>query len=288
VPQAAAELVTFCLEHPATSISEPDVRLVLERLTRGPEGVFDLASPGGARLVAALIELAESDDDMAELIPLGVRGGDGLEGLLGEAVDRALALARTGTRRLFRVPLGPCLAEQRPVLEARGLGAAFSSTSMATPDARWAPTPTPDGLVFEDWRADHGTSAIHALVRAAFAGNPGVIHLPEEELVQRLASSVPKPRLLFDGAVLVGLSRTRGPEADGVGTVQMIARDPRARGRRLGDVLLSEAQRVLAEAGATRFALEVLTDNTSALALYRRHGFEVVSVETTFQRGVHG
>jgi ribosomal protein S18 acetylase RimI-like enzyme len=155
------------------------------------------------------------------------------------------------------------------------------SFTMRTLDSRGAESPA-TGFTFFDWSSSMSAVPVRDLVLRAFAGAPDVIPMSVEDLRERLDSASPKPRLLFDGAELVGLCRTTAPAADGVGRIPMIARDPSRRGARLGDVLLVEAKRVLAAAGATRFELEVATQNRSALDLYERHGFEVVSKETTW------
>ncbi|GAA2780984.1 GNAT family N-acetyltransferase [Crossiella cryophila] len=48
---------------------------------------------------------------------------------------------------------------------------------------------------------------------------------------------------------------------------------PFARGRGVGDALIEAVVRWAAERGAHRVTLDVMADNESAAALYRRHGF---------------
>ncbi|MEJ5913750.1 N-acetyltransferase [Pseudokineococcus sp. 1T1Z-3] len=64
-----------------------------------------------------------------------------------------------------------------------------------------------------------------------------------------------------------------GPDAD----VQTVAVDPCARGRGLGDALLSACEVHAAHAGSTALLLEVEAGNEPAQRLYRRHGFETLA-----------
>jgi len=78
-----------------------------------------------------------------------------------------------------------------------------------------------------------------------------------------------------DGALLgyAGLLHS-GAEAD----VQTIAVAPAAQGRGVGARLLRELLAEAARRGCTSAMLEVRADNAAAVALYRRFGFERISV----------
>lgn len=273
--------LTFIERAPASSLTESDVRFILERLTRGPDGVFDV-SEGGARVVAALLERSESDANCATLLILGIEGAAAERArAFGRLVDAARDVAAVGPRVHLRVPLPPPITALEPALVARGFAPLFVSFTMRTPDASVHPAPV-TAYDFVDWTPSMGAAHVRDVVMRAFAGAPDLILMSVEDLHARLCEARPTPRLLFDGPELVGVCRTSGPSSDGVGRVVMIARDPVRRGGRLGDVLLVEAERVLASAGATRFELEVATQNASALGLYARHGFVVDSEEITW------
>ncbi|MBI4950422.1 MAG: GNAT family N-acetyltransferase [Myxococcales bacterium] len=280
---ADEEQVAFTQRAAVSSLAEADVRFVLERLTRGPEGVLD-AVQGGARLVAALVERSESEASAATLLVLGLEGGAADRAqLFARVLDDAIALATAGPLRHLRVPLPPGLTALAPALVARGLTALFVSYTMRTRDAH-VPDPPVSAGTFVDWSSSMSAAPVRDLVVRAFAGAPDLIPVSVEDLHARLDAARPRPRLLFEGGELLGVCRTSGPDEAGVGRVPMIAREPARRGDRLGDVLLVEAKRVLAAAGARCFELEVAAANRSALGLYQRHGFEVVSEETTFGR----
>ncbi|MCA9518627.1 MAG: GNAT family N-acetyltransferase [Myxococcales bacterium] len=279
--------VRFCVAHPVGDLREDDVRLLLGALTRGPEGELDLKDPRtGARLVAAVIERADNEANTAELVPLGIEGpSTGWAELMGEAVDSAICLARTGPRERLQVPLQPRLQALAPILEARRLKSAFANYTMTTDDASYDETPVPRGMRFDDWSPRYAPDKVYALIKRAFQGIPGLMLLPQDQLRKRLETASPPARLLLDGDRIIGVARLKLLDDDApTGFVNLIAREPALRGKRLGDLLLGEAKRVLAASGARRFALEVVTTNVAALALYERHGFRVASVEHTYQR----
>jgi ribosomal protein S18 acetylase RimI-like enzyme len=275
------EAVRFCVEHGTTSVGERDVRFAMDRLTRGPEGILDVAR-GRARLVAIIVERAETAGGAAELVPMGICGdADEVASLFDDVLVQAESLVRT-----LRVWIVPQLRIVEASLSSRGYREAYSSVTMKKPEGTLRQVAPPGGASFVDWsEAVASSSQVHSLVRRAFADVPGSIVLHEEELRARLSSSDPPARVLLRDGHLLGVCRTRASGPDGEGYVHMIARDPDLRGERLGDVLLAESLRILAERGATRFALDVIAHNRAALALYERHGFEVVQSDTAWVRG---
>ncbi|MEU8541514.1 GNAT family N-acetyltransferase [Streptomyces sp. NPDC048717] len=81
---------------------------------------------------------------------------------------------------------------------------------------------------------------------------------------------------LLDGEVVGMASGTPG---DGPGTRELhsVWVSPRARGRGVGDRLLTEVESWARRSGANRLTLAVLPANAPALTLYRRHGYAVVA-----------
>lgn len=69
-----------------------------------------------------------------------------------------------------------------------------------------------------------------------------------------------------------------GPDAD----VMTLAVDPSAQGHGLGGLVLRDLLAEAARRGCASVFLEVRAGNESALALYRRHGFERVSVRRRY------
>ena len=73
-----------------------------------------------------------------------------------------------------------------------------------------------------------------------------------------------------------------GPEAD----VQTVAVAPGAQGRGLGALLLDALVREAANRGATSLLLEVRADNSPAIRLYERKGFERLAVRRGYYEPV--
>ncbi|MEM9826385.1 MAG: N-acetyltransferase [Planctomycetota bacterium] len=73
----------------------------------------------------------------------------------------------------------------------------------------------------------------------------------------------------------------QGLDLDGVGSLQNLGIVPEHRGRNLGTILLCHAAAGYRKRGVTRMQLEVTTDNTSAIRLYRGLGFRPVQIVFT-------
>jgi len=279
---ARDERVHFCLQHAPRPYPEDILRLLLERLVRGPEGVFDLRN-GNARLVAGLVEKADNAADAADLTLLGTMGPDeALKPLLAEAVDAAYALGRTGARSVLHVALPSPLAGLTEVLTERPFGVSHRAYEMATPDNTTWPVELPTGM---SWRAVEPDiiDATRAMIVEAFEGSRGTFISEPEDFRRHMLEVAEHIALLFEEQTLMGYVRVRMIEPD-TGFIALIARAPAARGRGLGDVLLREGLRRLADMGAKTFELDVVADNGSALGLYERHGFRTYAEEITWER----
>jgi ribosomal protein S18 acetylase RimI-like enzyme len=57
---------------------------------------------------------------------------------------------------------------------------------------------------------------------------------------------------------------------------------PRARGRGLGALLLADAEDCVRQRGRSQLGLEVRADNTAAIALYRRAGYQELASRTGY------
>ena len=79
-----------------------------------------------------------------------------------------------------------------------------------------------------------------------------------------------------EGSVPVGT--VQGLCLDDWGAIQNLGIEPQHRGRGLGSLLLLSAAQGFRQAGLRRMHLEVTTDNTAAIRLYRRLGFKQASV----------
>lgn len=286
---AREEAIAFAVENAVGDFDEGLIRFLVERMMRREDGIFDRRG-GEARVVAALIEGSHNAADAAELAMLGAAGADeAVVGHLLAMVPEALDKARAGTHAVLDVPLRGRLEGLGAAEFGRlGFAIAYREYAMHTRDAtRPAAVAVPEGLSWVELDARRAERVYTFLVEA-FAGVPGFMAAPPEEMARRLMAHVPRPRVLVDvaGDQLVGIARVKGPDGDGVGKVDLVARAASRRGHGLGRVVLDEALRVLAELGARRFSLDVAADNERALKLYRAYGFEIVAQDTVWRRGL--
>ncbi len=90
----------------------------------------------------------------------------------------------------------------------------------------------------------------------------------------------------FDGEIAVGLAcgvHTETPDERELTGVWVA---PSRRGTGLGDALVTSVRDWAALQGARRLTLEVVSTNESAIALYARHGFQVVGQTETPGHGL--
>lgn len=286
---AREEAIAFAVENAVGDFDESLIRFLVERMMRREDGIFDRRA-GEARVVAALIEGSHNAADAAELAMLGAAGADeAVVGLLLEMVPEALDKARAGTHAVLDVPLRGRL-EGLGAEELRGLGfaIAYREYAMMTADAaRPQAVHVPAGLEWVELDT-RWAERVYTFLVEAFAGVPGFMAAPPAEMARRLMMHTPRPRVLVDvaGDRLVGIARVKGPDGDGVGRVDLVARAAARRGQGLGRVVVDEALRILAKLGARRFSLDVAADNERALRLYRDYGFEVVAQDTVWRRGL--
>ena len=78
----------------------------------------------------------------------------------------------------------------------------------------------------------------------------------------------------------------QGLQSEGWGAIQNLGIAPQHRGRGLGSLLVLRAAGGFRSVGLTRMHLEVTTDNTAAIRLYERLGFEVATTKIAFLTNV--
>jgi ribosomal protein S18 acetylase RimI-like enzyme len=286
-PQRAddlAQLQAFIAAQGTSTLDTPLVQLLLNELPRSAEHLIALKAGGELALVASLIDTVRSWADVA-IFELLAWSGD--SAALELALDLGESLTADGPRAAIELPIYASMEPARSLLETRGYRWAFSSYDMQTSGAA-IPEVAPLG---EGWRwvnvdVDDPSQleGYHGIVEQAFAGVPGA-NVGSVETLKRLLASLADPaRLLLatDGRP-AGVARiSSGKGEPGRGTVDTIARAPGFRGQRLGQQLLVEALRQLRARGATHYWLSVAAENTDALALYRRFGFEVTREEPSY------
>jgi mycothiol synthase len=226
--------------------------------------------------------------------------GRGIEERLVEhAVRRAAALIQTRGATLPSVvhiwATGRDVAQQR-ALEAAGFERVRAGAQLVRPSLDAIPEiPLPDG--FEIRPIGREDRAMHRRVweasNRAFAGSFGE-EAPSEARYEGWLNEPdfdpPLWRVAFHGEEIAGqiLNFMGPPEPDGsrIGFTEGISVQPEFRRRGLARALLAASLRAVRDAGATKAALGVDSQNPNqAQALYESMGYEVVSVAYTYQLG---
>ncbi len=243
----------------------------LLELARGPDSVFDLHDAAGRAMVAVLTDRCHNSADAAELVLLACREAPD-QTIIATLLDAALTEVRRGPRSSLEVPLGAAMRPHEALLRTRGLASRFAMVTLEQ-SGPWQPAEPPVGWSWTELTAER-CLGLTALIRAAFAGHPGVNFPPPEHGWTHALAKTPANRVLVDGSRLAGGVSVRG-EADGSGVVEYIARHPDDRGRGVGAVLLTEAMRQLASHGLQPVRLDAAVANERALRLYQGFGFTV-------------
>jgi mycothiol synthase len=226
--------------------------------------------------------------------------GQGLEGrLTGHGLRRARELIRLhGHDRssYLRMWIGARDIDQQRAAEAVGLRRVRAGAQLIRPDVADIPDiPFPAGYEVRPIGATD--EAMHRRVWAAdaraFAETWGQ-EAPTEEGYHSWRSTPsfdpPLWRVAFQGDVIAGqiLNSLAPPEADGsrIGWTEAISVQPEHRRRGLARALLAVSLRAVRDAGATKAALGVDSQNPNeAQALYESMGYRVVSVTYTYELG---
>lgn len=276
-PDRLDALLDFCAQHPTNDFTPALRRRLIDRLVSAPEGVIELVDAEGPRLVAATVDAVRSVADCAVLDVLGARGPAVDPALVLEPAERFVA---RGPRRGLEVAAAGAASGWGPALVARGYVEAWRSYDMETaeieappppdlPDPQWRWRPAMDAR-----RDPELAQAWHRAIDRAMGSVPGSYLSSLAERLRALREDAPSEMLLCAGRV-AGFA-TGSIIRPGVGSVDILGRDPAFRGFGLGPVLLARIMGRLAAIGARRFALDVTASNADALALYRRFGFEIV------------
>jgi ribosomal protein S18 acetylase RimI-like enzyme len=142
--------------------------------------------------------------------------------------------------------------------------------------------PLPPELEFRDVDERIEVAFRELIVRAFAEGDVPLLVPTAAEWRRSLLAATPPARALFQrGELLGGVSLRHEPGAT-IGEISTLARDPTARGRGVGELLVAEGCRVLASRGALTVELGVCSDNLPALDLYRRCGFELARESHTY------
>jgi ribosomal protein S18 acetylase RimI-like enzyme len=259
---AIDDLVAWCAAHP---IPDTDAERFLRHLNSGPAAVIDRRDAGA---VCVILDRARSGTGCApvELAGLAVMSDALADALLAEIVERSRRLGLDGVDLMIT----PEWAPHRRSIENAGFAYAYGDLDMHCAAADWGQDlALPAGFAWRD--LDAGCmDAFLRLYRAAFAGMPGVYFPDEAEQRRVLAIGRGAVRVLCEGDRIRAALRY----APDTAFLHSIVRDPAAKGRGLGRLVLDEARRCLPGRALT---LNVVSSNRVALDLYKRHGFAVTA-----------
>jgi ribosomal protein S18 acetylase RimI-like enzyme len=272
--------VLFALEHPAARAD----RGTLARLLGAPDTmrqVLDYWDRGERALLAVLRKGGGGAANASQLLVLGCRtplDAGAFSGFLDEAEGRAKPGGSEGECALELV-LPPPLGCMRELLKKRGYSDVYTYLTLV------AEVPSTFESGDSEWRDVDATNldAAYACIRDAFLANGEPVASPEEARAVLLDAD-PRPRMLFaEGEAAAVLRLVWLDEAARAAELRFVGRNPRFRGRRVGDRALSETFRVLRHMGASSVQLSVASTNRPALDLYDRWGFRRVEQEEVFR-----
>ena len=287
-PDHADAVIAFCHAHDSPFDGPLLRRLILE-LTSDPTGVFVVGDDAGVALAAAVIDRTRNVAEAALLHILGVRAPIPEGTFMRLVVEPALAFAAAGGRRALHVELPaatlPC-AGAEPALAQAGFELVYSLFEMCRPHDAPAPPPVealPAGwswAVVDGARADDAHAALGDMFRDALATQI----VPLSAFRRAVLSGDTVWHALLDGDRIAGMLRVgaHGARAQ----LQIVGRVPAYRGQGLGPRLVAEGLRLLSKDGARDVELSVEAQNESALALYRRFGFGIVTRTPIFGRAL--
>lgn len=152
------------------------------------------------------------------------------------------------------------------------------------------PAPIPAGVEIRAFRVGVDEEQWLRVNAAAFAAHPEQGAITRADLDQRIAQPWFDPAgflVAFSGETMIGFHWTK-QHPGSTGEVYVIGVDPDRSGGGIGSALLTRGLIHLAERGNTEVILYTEGENSGAIALYRRHGFEVASRDVMYARPAAG
>lgn len=284
-PDDVRALLSFAADHPVPDLPAGPERL-LGTMVSGPGSIIDLGDADGRILVAALVDTCTNATDAAELLLVGARAGAPDVAQFTLLLDEAERSAAAGPRSSLEIALTPMVAPHAALLRRRGYAHAYDLCRMSVSLDGFTAATDPEWRDLDPSSVD----AAHGLLLAAFAEVPGTGTPALAEFRRNAASSPAGSRriLVLDGVAAAYVHVIPPEVPGGAGDVNVIAREPRYRGRGVGGRALGEALRRLRAAGAAAARLEVVAMNRTALALYERQGFRVDTRQVVLGRRLRG
>mmetsp|Transcript_23180 Transcript_23180/g.39657 ORF Transcript_23180/g.39657 Transcript_23180/m.39657 type:complete len:309 (+) Transcript_23180:727-1653(+) len=284
--------MTECFETRfSPSVAEPDrLRIFLSRYGRSgigadPEWIANTLVSDPAKLlvhwqeeriggVAAVLDRLDTAQNTAELVLLAVHPDAPAPKMLIDLVDRAEVIAAAGPRTALEISIQPDLSAAKPQLIRRGYQEAYSIFDLSKSSYEGV-KPELTGFKVQELTSS-SVGEYYRCVRSAFADIPGV-SIPNPELFAKTSLSYsPSPMLLWRGDQLVGFVRVSST-SDGLGTIELLGRNPAFRGQLIGRALLRIGMERLRKIGVHKMIVQVSAASVHAIELYKEEGFEVVS-----------
>ncbi len=164
----------------------------------------------------------------------------------------------------------------------------FSATRalwVMTRDASDVAIPDAEGVTIRGYR-DTDADEVIRVNAAAFAHHPEQGSMDAANLAERMAEPWFDPAGLLvadtgEGLLAFHWTKQHSPE---LGEVYVVAVDPAAQGRGLGQAVTAAGLAHLASHGVRRIILYVESDNEPAIATYSRLGFEHTSTHVQYSR----
>lgn len=168
---------------------------------------------------------------------------------------------------------------------SKGLSQVFAEDVMRlAASATLPPAPVAAGLVLSQWGQPQGADPVrfHAVYEQAFRERPGFPGWPRERWIEWIGDD---EDFRADWTLLATLGGTDVAfiAAEATGWIAQLGVAPRARGKGIGALLITEAVRRMRAAGETDITLNVNVNNPRAAALYRRLGFTVTGRRARYQ-----
>jgi ribosomal protein S18 acetylase RimI-like enzyme len=277
IPSSAAssaidELLAWCAAHP---VPDSDTERFLRHLSSGPAAIVDRRDAGA---VCVILDRARSGTGCAPLELAGLRPGVLTDAFAGDLVATAAQQAgRLGLKGIDLMMTDPWAPHRRSI-ESTGFAFAYGDLDMLCATADWGQDmAVPSGLTWHDLDAAWIDDFLR-VYRAAFADLPGVYFADEAEQRRVLTVGRGAVRVLCDGGRILAALRFAPDDA----FLHSIVRDPAAKGRGFGRLVLDEARRQLPGRALT---LNVVSSNRVALDLYKRHGFAITADRDVLSKG---
>ncbi len=260
-------LLDFAEAYPGTPLDRETFQALLAKYGE-PSRIFDYWQGRERVLSGFLLDTCTNGNGASELLVIG----------------RRLEAPQSAWKALFDDAEARSFGQGRPLefaithrfdslwgfLQRRGYAEAFSNITMAI-DVPRAPTESE-----HDWRElDEATTGLaHECYRLAFAEVSGGQVPDEDDFRAIMLGASQRPRILLQGGKVAAFCRVVWKsQSERIGELRFVCRHPAFRGTGLGEAAVAEALGQLTQVGAAVAHIEVASNNTPAVRLYRRLGF---------------